>query len=349
MSTYRVNLEVFAGPLDLLLYLVKKEEVDIYDIPITKITDQYLKYIEMLKSLDIEVAGEFLVMAASLMQIKSAMLLPKADPDEMDEDEAIDPRSELIKQLLEYKKFKDAANYLHEVNDHQKKKYTRPDTILKHVEPEKKPELDLEDVSIWTLLESFDAIMQATGHGFYRDYSHIKDDTPIDQYQIRVLEKLQAEGPMTFERIFEGKKKKMVMVGMFLAMLELVRNKLIWLNQPQESENIYVKALTDEPAEKAVQNAIIATEEEQLLKEQQRKEIAEGKEVSVKDEPETGYQPAEEKAPEKASETDFAEPENDTEKTDQPSEQSGKPPIPIAELPPKKKSESKRSNLEKIK
>ncbi len=112
MADYRVNLDIFAGPLDLLLYLVRKEEVDIYDISIAKITDQYIQYIEILKSLDIDLAGDFLVMAATLMQIKSAMLLPKADPESglLGEEDLDDPRAELIRQLLEYKKFKDAAN-----------------------------------------------------------------------------------------------------------------------------------------------------------------------------------------------------------------------------------------------
>ena len=96
MADYRVNLDIFAGPLDLLLYLVRKEEVDIYDIPITRITDQYLQYIEMLKSLDIDLAGSFLVMAATLMQIKSAMLLPRAEPEYSDDGDLADPRAELI-------------------------------------------------------------------------------------------------------------------------------------------------------------------------------------------------------------------------------------------------------------
>ena len=117
MADYRVNLEIFAGPLDLLLYLVRKEEVDIYDIPIAKITDQYLRYVEMLKSLDIDLAGDFLVMAATLMQIKSAMLLPKAEPDQLGVEDLTDPRAELIRQLLEYKRFKDAIT-IFLVNSH---------------------------------------------------------------------------------------------------------------------------------------------------------------------------------------------------------------------------------------
>ena len=131
MADYRVNLDIFAGPLDLLLYLVRKEEVDIYDISIAKITDQYIQYIEILKSLDIDLAGDFLVMAATLMQIKSAMLLPKAEPESglPGEDNLDDPRAELIRQLLEYKKFKDAANLLNAAADEQQERFRVPELL----------------------------------------------------------------------------------------------------------------------------------------------------------------------------------------------------------------------------
>ncbi|MHC4462022.1 MAG: segregation and condensation protein A, partial [Planctomycetota bacterium] len=204
MADYRVNLDIFAGPLDLLLYLVRKDEVDIYDIPIAKITDQYIHYIEMLKSLDIDLAGNFLVMAATLMQIKSAMLLPKAEPESAlgGADDLADPRAELIRQLLEYKKFKDAANLLSDAADKQKERFPRPDSIIERLRPDAEPQIDIEQVGIWDLLEAFDSIMKATGANL--DISHIKDDTPIDLYQIEILHRLQTEGPMSFERIFES-------------------------------------------------------------------------------------------------------------------------------------------------
>jgi len=165
LADYRVNLDIFAGPLDLLLYLVRKEEVDIYDIPIAKITDQYIRYIEMLKSLDIDLAGSFLVMAATLMQIKSAMLLPRAEPESAlgQDDDLTDPRAELIRQLLEYKKFKDAANLLNAAADEQRERFSRPDSIIAQLKPRTEPEIDLEQASVWDLLEAFDSIMKATG------------------------------------------------------------------------------------------------------------------------------------------------------------------------------------------
>jgi len=260
LADYRVNLDIFAGPLDLLLYLVRKEEVDIYDISIAKITDQYIHYIEMLKSLDIDLAGDFLVMAATLMQIKSAMLLPKAEPesDLLGEEDFADPRAELIRQLLEYKKFKDAANLLNAAADEQKERFPRPGTIVEQLKPNAEPEIDIEQVSIWDLLEAFDSVCKATGT--IGDISHIKDDTPIDLYQIEILHRLQSEGPMTFERLFESRPSRIAMVGLFLALLELIRENLIWAKQQASSSSIYLRPLTDEPAEQAVQKAVIAAE-----------------------------------------------------------------------------------------
>jgi segregation and condensation protein A len=261
LADYRVNLDIFAGPLDLLLYLVRKEEVDIYDIPIAKITDQYVKYIEMMKKLDIDVAGDFLVMAATLMQIKSAMLLPRAPGEALGEEDLSDPRAELIRQLLEYKKFKDAANLLAAAADERGERFTRPDTVIEQLKGDSESRqvgIDLDQLSIWDLLEAFDKIMEATGAKF--DISNITDDTPIDLYQIEVLHRLQTEGPMDFARIFENRGSRLALVGLFLAVLELIKAQLIWVEQEQMTGAIYLRALTTEPAEEAVHRAIMAAE-----------------------------------------------------------------------------------------
>ena len=276
MDGYRVNLDIFAGPLDLLLYLVRREEVDIYDIPIARITDQYIRYIEMLKTLDIDLAGDFLVMAATLMQIKSAMLLPEAEPEQLQNGDFLDPRAELIRQLLEYKKFKDAAGLLSAAADKQKEHFPRPDTIIERLgrepdeghlgaQPGAGPQVDIEQVSIWDLLEAFDSIMKATGASY--DISHIKDDTPIDLYQIEILHRLQTDGTLSFRQLFGSRTDRIVMVGLFLAILELIREKLVWAEQPDSagtppcgSAPVYLRTLTDEPAEQAVQKAIVAAE-----------------------------------------------------------------------------------------
>jgi segregation and condensation protein A len=256
VAEYRVNLDIFEGPLDLLLYLVRKEEIDIYDIPIAKITEQYIRYIEMLKSLDIDLAGDFLVMASTLIQIKSAMLLPKAQPELLQADDLTDPRTELIRQLLEYKKFKDAANLLSAAADQTNQRFPRPGTILEQLKPDAEPQIDIEQLSIWDLLEAFDSILEETGARL--DISHIKDDTPIDLYQIEILHRLQTEGQLPFERIFEAKANRIVMIGLFLALLELIREKLVCAEQQKPSASICLRSLTDEPPEQAVQKALLA-------------------------------------------------------------------------------------------
>jgi segregation and condensation protein A len=264
VSDYRINLDIFAGPLDLLLYLVRKEEVDIYDIPISKITGEYIRHVEMLKMFDMELAGEFLVMAATLMEIKSAMLLPKDQLDALEQDIS-DPRHELIRQLLEYKRFKDAANMLKFSAENQQQKYSRSDNIITSLEPKTEPELDLDQINIWDLLNAFDSMMKATGN--VMDMSHIADDTPIDLYQIEILHRLQNEGAMSFTRIFEGKKNRLIMVGLFLAVLELVREKLVTAEQAKPLMPIYLRALTDEPAEQVVHNAMMARSVEEEAQE----------------------------------------------------------------------------------
>ena len=257
MTDYRVNLDIFAGPLDLLLYLVRKEEVDIYDIPIARITDQYLRYVELIKSIDMDLAGSFIVMAATLMHIKSAMLLPKTETEDGESETIVDPRSELIRQLLEYKKFKDAANLLDAAADEAQSRFGRPATIIEKLQPNTEPQVDIEQVSVWDLLDAFDAICKATGAGFKID--HITDETPIDLYQIEILARLQTEGPLSFAQIFEGKPNRIVMVGMFLALLELIRDGLISIETLAEANSYRLTALTEEPPEQAVQKIIASS------------------------------------------------------------------------------------------
>jgi len=311
LADYRVNLEIFAGPMDLLLYLVRKEEVDVYDIPIAKITNQYLKYIEILKSLDIDLAGDFLVLAATLMEIKSAMLLPRVEPDQIEADQDQDPRAELVRQLLEYKKFKDAANLLHAAADQQGERFNRPDNIISQMSQQQEPDVDIDQINVWDLLEAFDAVCRATGQ--LADISNIKDDTPIDLYQIELLHRLQVEGPLTFQRVFSGQPNRLVMIGLFLALLELVRGNLVWVGQMEDTPELYLRPLTDEPAEKAVNRIILASDTE--IEEQEQTE-------AVPAEPDVSASPAPAPAPTQA------------------------PPIPIAEIPSKKKSAKSPDRVE---
>ena len=157
---YRVNLDIYNGPMDLLLYLIRRDEVDIHDIPIARITQQFVQYVELIKQLDPNLVGDFLVMAATLMEIKTRMLLPAAPEGEEGEDEfAIDPRGELVRQLLEYKRFKDAAGDLSTAAQTQALQHARRPGALKLDSEEQ----DLEDVQVWDLMNAFTKVLESIG------------------------------------------------------------------------------------------------------------------------------------------------------------------------------------------
>ena len=245
MSDYRVNLDVYNGPLDLLLYLIRRDEVDIYDIPIARITQQYVGYVEILTQMDPNLAGDFLVMAATLMEIKTRMLLPTA-PAEQGEasDLEIDPRAELVRQLLEYKAFKDAAGDLRDAAETQAQRFPRRPVQLDAA----RGEVDLEDVQIWDLLDAFNGILEAIGAG-KATHQVIYDDTPIELHAEDILDRLAREGPLTFRRIFEGRTERDQLLGLFLAILELVRLKKILARQERNFGEIHVQLNPDAPAD----------------------------------------------------------------------------------------------------
>jgi len=259
MTDYRVKLGIYHGPMDLLLYLIRRSEVDINDIPIARITEQYIQYVNLIKQINLDLAGDFLVMAATLMEIKSAMLLPREETTDGDEEDLSDPRLELVRQLLEYKKFKDIAGELSESAAEQAQRYHRSRADLERIRQEKRQEqeLDLESVQIWDLFEVFSRLMQATLAG-KRKHEVFKDDTPIDIYEADILDRAQREHPLLFETIFEGRNNRIEMIGLFLALLELIRMKLIRIEQELDFGPIYLIALTDEPAEIAVAHAVSA-------------------------------------------------------------------------------------------
>ncbi|MCF7958049.1 MAG: segregation/condensation protein A [Phycisphaerae bacterium] len=263
MTDYRVDIDVYNGPMDLLLYLIRRDEIDIYNLPIARITGQYLKYIEMLQQVNIDLAGEFLVMAATLMEVKSAILLPRDEVETPETEDLGDPRLELVRQLLEYKKFKDAAGDLTESASEQASRYNRPLSDLQRLRHELKQEqeLDMESVQIWDLFDVFNRLMKATLAN-NRKHEVIQDVTPIDVYECYILERAQKENPLKFEAIFVGIKNRGEMIGMFLAVLELIRQKLVIIEQEKAFGIIYIFAQTDTPAKLAVAHAISATIEE---------------------------------------------------------------------------------------
>lgn len=245
-TDYRVALDVFAGPMDLLLHLVKKSEVDIWEIPLGDIADQYLDYVRMMQTINIEVAGEFLVMAASLMEIKSRMLLPRPEVD--DDGEVIDPRSELIHQLLEYKRFKEASQALEVMEEEAGKRFHRlaDDTVNE----EKNPDADdaIRDLTLWDLMAAFKKIvsdlqfLEAAGH-------IIKSDFPVRHYMDQILGRLQERPIANFSDFFRNRRDRGEVIGVFLAILELVKIRSIRAEQTSDTDDIRLVLITSEPAD----------------------------------------------------------------------------------------------------
>jgi segregation and condensation protein A len=229
MADYRVKFEVFEGPLDLLLYLIKKEEVDIYDVNLTQLATEFIRYIEVMRLLDLEIAGEFLVMASTLMYIKSRELLPLDQQAQTDgEDEGEDPRWELIRQLVEYKKFKDAAAQLQVLEARQEDVFPRLPA---------KPEFAAEtpapsDVSLFDLVNAVSAILKRVSQR--EDLRDVFEDKWTVSEKIEYILKALAERPLLkFFELFAGVMSRSEVVVTFLALLELIRLKQVVATQPE--------------------------------------------------------------------------------------------------------------------
>ena len=235
---YKVSLDVFEGPLDLLLYLIRREEVDIRDIPIERITTQYLQYLDLMRLLDLNIAGEFLVMAATLMMIKSRMLLP---PDERPEEEAgeeddVDPRWDLVRQLVEYKKFKDAARHLQQLEEGRLDAFGREgDAVALGPAPDRA----LPDVGLFDLIGAF---QQALRRAPAEDLREIFAERFTVGEQIDwMLERLRTQPRMRLGEWFAGMRSRQEIVVTFLALLELMRLGRIAVRQNRPFGDIFVE------------------------------------------------------------------------------------------------------------
>jgi segregation and condensation protein A len=241
---YKVQLPVFEGPLDLLLYLIKKEEVDIYDIPIERITTQYMEYLNVMQMLNLDIAGEFLVMAATLMYIKSRLLLPADEQvkDEQEEDGA-DPRWELIRQLIEYKKFKTAAEQLQQLAQSQQDIFARQ-VVEAEIEPAE-DEVPLGDVSIFDLINAFKETLKRVAER--EDFREIADErwTVTDKIG-EIVFLLRQRDYVLFTEVFSKSATRSEIVVTFLALLELIRLKQVRARQGDHFGEIeIVKASTE--------------------------------------------------------------------------------------------------------
>ncbi len=246
MSEYKVKFEIFEGPLDLLLYLVKKEEVDIHQVNLTKIATQFIEYVEMMREFDLEVAGEFLVMASTLVYIKSRELLPVEQQAVAEgEDEEEDPRWELIRRLVEYKKFKDAAAQLQEREGEQEHIYPRVPGKLEFAAEGSAPRVA---VSVFDLVNAVNGILKRFTAQESRDVYEDKWTVSEKIESIRAL--IQSRPAVKFSELFEAAKARAEVVVTFLAMLELIRLRQLIIEQPEPFAEIEIRQAPPEiPAE----------------------------------------------------------------------------------------------------
>jgi segregation and condensation protein A len=216
---------MFEGPLDLLLHLIKKNEVNITDIPIATITEQYLATLELMQSLNLDIAGEFLVMAATLIHIKSRMLLPAGD-DDVEEEEGADPRDELVRRLLEYQRFKDAADQL------ERREILTRDVFVRTAAPAETPDrVGFREVSVFELLTALRRVIERLPNDAFHEVT--LDKITVREKMTLLLDTLRVDGKLLFESLFAEVKTRMEVIVTFLAMLELVKVRAVRIFQEE--------------------------------------------------------------------------------------------------------------------
>ena len=240
---YRVRLQAFEGPLDLLLFFIKRDELDIYDIPIAKITKEFLEYMQLLQELNLEVAGDFIVMAAELMQIKVRMLLPR----EPGEDEEEDPRAELVRRLLEYKRFKEASSVLSKLEDEQGKLYYRRGFMSdpKQVTLEDQEE-SLKNITIYNLISAFKRVLDSVPQKIYHDIDLL--NVSIDEQMSYIADVIRLHPQVTFFELVSQMTEKIRIIVTILAMLEMVKNKIVGLRPAEYDDDFIIYKIQGEAA-----------------------------------------------------------------------------------------------------
>jgi segregation and condensation protein A len=286
MAEYKVQFEVFEGPLDLLLYLIKKEEVDIYEVNLTKLASQFIEYVDLMRQFDLEVAGEFLVMASTLMYIKSKELLPVDQQAvvEGEEEEGEDPRFELIRQLVEYKKFKDAAAQLQVLEERQENIFPRVAPKLEfHAE---EPTVQKQEAGIFDLLNAVNGILKRFAAKEASTREIYEDKWTVSEKIEFVRNLITERGSVKFSELFAQAANRAEIVCTFLALLELIRMKQLACVQPEPFAEIEIgqavaqplqlvadetPALAPEPEPKPAPQATVAVEtksEEEVAEEE---------------------------------------------------------------------------------
>lgn len=232
---YRVELDAYAGPMDLLLYLIKEAEVDIYDIPVGTITEKYLKHLEAIEKIDLNRAGEFLVLASQLMEVKAKMLIPR---ETIDMEETEDPRSGLVQELLEYRKFKDASRELGDRLSQEDRRFPRPRIPEEEGEPPEPDAEAMEDLGVYDLLTAFGKIRKEILAA--APSSIVYDDVPVRVHMERIVERLSQREALAFHDLILETKDRREMIGVFLALLELVKIRWIRARQATDGEEILI-------------------------------------------------------------------------------------------------------------
>jgi segregation and condensation protein A len=222
----RIRLPLFEGPLDLLLYLIRRDRIDIHDIPIAPITRQYMEYLDLMKELNLDVAGEFMVMAATLIHIKSKMLVPVSPTEAAGDEEGVDPREELVQRLLEFQRYKEAAGVLHQKGQIRAATWTRPDTVL--------PALDdageeMLEAGLFDLISAFKELLERRKALLAHEVAH--EGKSIEQRIEELLALVRQGESVEFLELFAAEETKGGMIVTFLALLEMIRLKLVKVYQ----------------------------------------------------------------------------------------------------------------------
>ena len=234
--SYKVKLNIFEGPLDLLLFLIKKDKIDIYDIPIAEVTTQYLEYMELMKILDLEIAGEFLVMAATLMHIKSKMLLPQEETEEETEEE--DPRDELVRRLLEYKKYKEAASSLQEMRDNHKNVFLRKGAGSSDSGIISEDGTEYFETSLFELITAFRKVLRDIPKETF--HKVIKQKFSVSDKIHQIYHVLARTAKIYFSSLFKDSRNRDEVIATFLAILELIKMREIFVVQKSFYEEIEI-------------------------------------------------------------------------------------------------------------
>lgn len=238
-ETYKVKLEQFEGPLDLLLHLIKQFEIDIYDIPMAEITEQYMEYIREFEELELNAASEYLVMASTLVAIKSQMLLPKQEVTEETEEYEEDPREELMQRLIEYRKFKEAAEKLKAKENAATHTYTRPPVVFEELQIEKPPIVQ-GDVTIYDMLGALGKMMERKKWNEPLDTKVQRSEISIEERMGDVLSMVKkTKGGVRFDDLFTKRSRSHIVVT-FLALLELMKNRQVYCKQTNHFETLYL-------------------------------------------------------------------------------------------------------------